>query len=1278
MKSSFYLLLYVCIAFFTALPQKTYAQFPLIDRISSNFITSFAEDPRGYIWIGTNHGLNRFSGSNYAVYYAQRDSMALNSDYVSNLVFDADHRLWMSTECGLCVWENNRFRHLQNVGFNPIGRVLDLDRNWLVITDRKGIAKVNKQTLEEEIYFPKEGLSTVQAITVSSKKQVWTANAQIRASKIYILDENLKLLQIVNCPEEAGIQHIMEDARNRMWIVTDKGLLCFDADTKAPIAVPSALSAATRNRKIHFLHPYQKDGLLIGIANEGIFYYDEPKDSLVHIHTHQKLRGKAYVCYIDSHNGIWLSDQENDFQYFPAKSIYNNFSSIQDFMDDPFIKDLAFDRDGYLWIRSTKDLLCYDVRSDRIISHLRAENAFGYVFIDSRNSLWLINNYFEVRQYSIRQGQLQPKQSISFPGNVFSVSEDKGGRIWATLADRFAILSPSGSFTYRYAPDGISFSRLATLQPSRNMFLFTIANGIYKFGEDQQFIPLDNLLLSNPNTIAMNKDSIYWIGTYNTGLIRYNPATQEMTQFDTSSGLIDNNIKSVIDDEYGNIWFSTSTHITKYNVQSNVFSYVYDKRFSKGKLYGINCCAKAPDGTLFFGGSGGITVVYPDKQMEDVEETPLNLDFIIVDNRVISDFSHPLSLSYRENTFSFWYSGLNFEYGTSLNYAYMLEGFDKDWIDAGTNKRVGYSNLPAGNYTFKVKVRKLNGEWGKNELKMDIRIHPAPWETSWAIASYWILGVLIAGGLIWLIVRWKMQRERLALAERQKAMNEERVDFVTNISHEFRTPLALIYAPLKELEHDNSLNPRDRRLVDTMQRNADRLLQLTRQIVDSNLSEREEKELHVAPGNPGRFVTSLADNFRFIAHQKNITLDTHTEGDDQGYFDAEKVEKIVCNLLSNAIKYTPEGGHIEVEVVTDAGHMRIEVRDTGIGIPPEKQDEIFKRFKRLDTRSGVAGSGIGLHYARQLAHLHKGSITYHPNTPQGSCFVLELPSAREAYRDNEFAAEMPFVTTAVPSAPASDDAGKEEKAYTLLIAEDNAEVRSYLQGLLAADYNIMTASDGEEALECISLNVPDLIVSDVVMPHKDGYELCRAVKSSADWGHIPVILLTAKNDTSSSIRGLDCGADAYVGKPFDPFYLKAAIENLLANRRRVQQIIQNLTSGSVLKEKAREAMLDEQDRLFLEDLHARLDSHLDDEQFGIALLAKEMGMSYSSLYARVKALTGQTPQNFLITYRMNTAMQLLRSGRYTVSEVCYKVGSSSLANFSRSFKRQFGIPPSEV
>lgn len=1275
MKKYLFLILYLL---FISIPLcRIHAQFTLEENISSNLVTSFVEDAQGYVWIGTNHGLNRFNGSNYTVFYAQKDSTALNSDYISNLVLDSDQRLWMSTECGLCVWENNRFRHLQNVGFNPIGRILDLDKNSLIITDRKGIAKVNKQTLKEELYYPKEGMSIIQSIVVSSQKQIWTANTQIHANKIYILNENLKLVQIINCPQEVSIKYITEDTQKRMWVITDRGLLCYDVETKKELAIPSSITKATQNKKIHFLHPYQKDGLLIGIANEGIYLYNQKQNNLLPIHTHQKLKGKTYVSYIDSHNGIWLSDQENDFQYYPSKSTYSNLSSIQEYLEDPFIKNLAFDQEGYLWIRSSKDLTCYDIQSDQIISHRKAHNAFGYIFIDSHNNLWLINNYFEVQQFTIKQGEMTLKRHYSFPDNVFSISEDQSGRIWATLADRFAILSPDGSFSYRYAPDGISFSQLITMQPSRTMFLFTIANGIYKFGNDQQFIPLNDLFVSNPNTITLGQDGTYWIGTYNTGLIKYNPKTHETKRFNTSSGLIDDNIKSIIEDRNGNIWFSTSTHITKYDVKNNIFSYIYDKRFVKGKLYGINCCSIAPNGAIYFGGAGGITVVYPDKQREVLEDIPLHLDLIVIDNQIITDKTDNISLNYNDNTLALWYSGLNFENGTSLNYAYQLEGFDKAWINAGTNKRVAYSNLPAGNYTFKLKVRNLNGEWSKHELHIKINVEPAPWKTPWAITAYWILGLVIVVLLIRFIVRWKIQQERLVLVERQKEMNQEHIDFVTNISHEFRTPLSLIYAPVKELVRNSNLDEHARLMVDIIRRNTERLMQLTTQIVESDKSEKEEKILHVSQGYLGSFVCSLAENFRFIAFQKNITLNTSFEGSESAYFDAEKVEKIINNLVSNAIKYTPNDGDIEVSAKTGSDQVHIEIKDTGIGIPPEKQKEMFKRFKRLNNKTEVMGSGIGLHYAQQLAHLHKGCITYQANIPQGSCFILEFPVNRESYSKNELADESTFNTLTTRTVINNQTVTK-EKETTLLLVEDNADVRCYLQGLLSQDYNIMTASNGEEALEVLALNVPDLILSDVVMPHKNGYELCRIVKSNINWGHIPIILLTAKHDISSRIQGLDCGADAYVGKPFDPFYLKASIENLLANRRRLQQIIQNSTSGSISREKAHEVMLSEHDRIFLEDLHARIDQHLDDENFSISLLAKDMNISYSSLYARIKSLTEQTPQNFLITYRMNTAMQLLKSGKFTVSEVCYKVGASSLANFSRSFKRQFGIPPSEV
>lgn len=1276
---SYILYLFILSLLFIVPAAHAQMQYPLTDHISSYYVTSFAEDTQGYIWIGTNHGLNRFSGSNYAVHYSQKDSLSLNNDNISALQIDSDNNLWISTECGLTVWKDGKFKHPQNAGFNIIPRIIELDRKHIIVSDRQGIAKINKETFQEEARFSRPGLSLIKPLAVSDANQIWTTNAKKDATIIYILDADLNIHKILSYENGINIENITNDHEGYIWITTNKGLMCYDADNLQQIDIPTNLQQLCQQEKIHFLMPYKTECLLIGIAQKGMFSYNKQTQTLSAINKQQKLQEESYLCFIDSHHNIWLSDKNTGVLFYPEKILNETITTVQDCLTDPFIKNISIDRENYLWLRTTQDIACYDIQNDQVVYHSSGSNTYGCLFIDSRNDLWTITDYSQLNQYSISKGKPTLKRNIPFQGNVFSICEDKTGKIWATLMDKFAIIDSTGNITYKYAPDGISFSSLYTVFPSKKMFLYTISNGIYEFGDDQQFMPLD-IPVTNPNCIHIDRHNAYWIGTYNAGLTYYDPKTRHLQQFDNSSGLIDNNMKSIIEDRQGNIWFSTSTYITKYDIQRKSFSYIYDNHFINGKLYAINCATAAPDGTLYFGGSGGVTVVHPHKQDKEIEDIPLNFDVVLINGKVLPSIKKDITLDYKENMITFWYSGLNFESGTSLSYAYQLDGFDKGWIDAGNNKRVAYSNLPSGKYTFKVRVRKLNGEWSKNELSLNINIHPAPWASPLAITLYWIIGLSALCFVIWLIIRWKVQKERLYLSERQKELSQEHIDFVTNISHEFRTPLSLIYAPLKELVHSNSLNGHDKKLLNTMQRNADRLMQLTEQILDSSKSEKEEKKLQVAPGDLSVFIQTLVNNFRFIAYEKGITIEVQPANAANGYFDAEKVETIVCNLISNAIKYTPEKGEISVTLSVNGDNVQIEVKDTGIGIPPEKREQIFKRFDRLDVnklKPGIAGSGIGLHYAQYLAHLHKGNISYTPNTPDGSCFMLAIPFGKDAYSEEEQAQESPYI---ISSATAISDTTSEKvpQENTILIVEDNMDVRNYLQDLLSGYCNTMTAQDGEEALECLTLNIPDLIVSDVVMPRKDGFELCTAIKDSPDYGHIPIILLTAKSDINSNIKGLDCGADAYVNKPFDPFYLKAVIENLIMNRKRIQQIILNLTSGTIEEEKAQEAMLNEHDRVFLENLHTQMDRHLADEEFNINVMAREMGVSYSSLYAKIKSLTGQTPQTFFITYRMNVAMKLLKTRQYTVSEVCYKVGASSLANFSRSFKRQFGIPPSAV
>lgn len=567
----------------------------------------------------------------------------------------------------------------------------------------------------------------------------------------------------------------------------------------------------------------------------------------------------------------------------------------------------------------------------------------------------------------------------------------------------------------------------------------------------------------------------------------------------------------------------------------------------------------------------------------------------------------------------------------------------------------------------------------------------APWvsPTAWVFYIFLIPILLSYGVQGWRL--WKNKEERIRLAEEQQEVREQHLHFVANISHEIRTPLTLISAPLRQLIDNNSLNAHDRDLLAIINRNVTRLNHLAEQILDNTNHGKDDRVLTSSFGDLSTFVETIVKNFQYYAHEKalHLSFDSRMQG-KQGYFDIEKIEKIVSNLLSNAIKYTPEGGNIVVRVSAEGTNAVVVVKDSGIGITGAKQREMYRRFNRLDMsvlNPSSKGFGVGLHYAQCLALLHHGRISYEPNVPQGSRFTLSIP----------YAQPLTDVVKPLPSRESDEEKNKssetisitqntiDEHLPSILLVEDDYEMRGYVQMLLSEDYNVTVAGDGVEAIEKLKLNVPDLVLSDVVMQRMDGYELCRSIKESTDYGYLPVLLLTAKSEMDDRRHGLDCGADAYIGKPFDPYYLKSVVASVLANRQRIQQIIRSMThieSESITDADTQtptaEPILNDRDREFLTQFHQLMTDHLDDEDLNVQQLATQMNLSYSSLYARIKDLTGQSPQVFVNTYRMNIAMELLQTHQYTVSEVCYKVGASSPANFARSFKKQFGIVPSAV
>ena len=498
----------------------------------------------------------------------------------------------------------------------------------------------------------------------------------------------------------------------------------------------------------------------------------------------------------------------------------------------------------------------------------------------------------------------------------------------------------------------------------------------------------------------------------------------------------------------------------------------------------------------------------------------------------------------------------------------------------------------------------------------------------------------------------------------------------------------MMYAPLVEFLSDKKFEGKDKDLLDMVMRNTERLKALTEKVLIAGKGHNKEKKLSICPQNITPYLKVLFDNFNYLAFEKNITMDFNVSEAVNCPIDNEKVDRIISNLLSNSLKYTPEGGNVSMVVDQKDGFVNISVIDTGIGVPDDMAKNLFTKYDRLgmETRDPkIKGTGIGLYYSSYLAHLHKGSLSYKPNSPKGSCFTLSLPADVSAYSPEQIISEDYVFQTTNAISVVDDMPQNTQKEGNLFIVEDNLDVCHFLQLCLGNKYNLFISHNGAEALDNLATCVPDLIISDVMMPVMNGHELCQKLKSSSTYGHIPIILLTAVDDDKRAVEYLKSGADAYIQKPFDPRKLVAMVDTMIANRRRVQNMVSSLTSSTLTsnamissEEENSADVLSTADRNFLEKFYAELDSHLADENYGIDEMGRSMGIGETKLYAKVKTLTGQTPKAFFVTYRMNKAMELLKSGQYTVSEVGYMVGATSPAVFSRSFKHQFGISPSAV
>jgi signal transduction histidine kinase/DNA-binding response OmpR family regulator len=674
-----------------------------------------------------------------------------------------------------------------------------------------------------------------------------------------------------------------------------------------------------------------------------------------------------------------------------------------------------------------------------------------------------------------------------------------------------------------------------------------------------------------------------------------------------------------------------------------------------------------------------------------------------------------LNLSYNENDLRFDYVGLHYGDPSKNQYKYMMEGYDEDWVDAGTQRNAVYTNLGVGEYIFRVKACNLDGVWNEEGASIKIIIPPPFWATWWAYGFY----IIIFGAVLFGIRKYELNRlnwknqsrlDEVKLKEREET-DKMKSRFFANISHEFRTPLTLILGPAENLI-SKFKDEEIQKQTGAIKRNASRLLSLINQLLDLSKLEAGKLELKASKTNIVPFIRGITMSFESIAERKDITLKVKSSNNIiELYFDKEKMTKIMTNLLSNAFKFTPEGGEITVTVghaefisassssekipnqVRNDKMVTISVKDTGIGIPEEELPKLFDRFYQVDSSQTREheGTGIGLALTKELVELHRGKISVTSEVGKRTEFTIELLGGREYLKDEEIVEE-PFILNEVKNhseqfvddmikedssslVPQNDSEVNEDKNIVLVV-EDNADVRDFIKDSLGTGFQIEEAANGEQGVRKAIRIVPDLIISDIMMPKMDGNELTRTLKNDERTSHIPIILLTAKSEQQSKLEGLETGADDYLTKPFDTKELKVRIKNLINIRRKLQEKYSNRDFVHVKRGEERK-LSNLEERFMLKVLEV-IEKHIAEEEFSIEQFGKEVGMSRVQLHRKLKALSGKSASHYLRSVRLTKAKKMIEEQKGNVSEIAYSVGFSSPQYFTHCFKEEFGYPPSEL
>lgn len=1300
-------------------------QSPLVTNdISNQQITAFGEDGKGHIWIGTFRGLNKFSVNEYHQYFCTDDALDIPDNHIHDIFLDSKKRLWISTVNGVCQYtDKDNFKNIRLSGNNRNGlRLSESSKGDILLTTLTDICLYNssEECFEPAIYdFDTSSMFIINSF-VDAQDNCWVITSN--DMRCYSLSDCKRTFSMKR-EEYCRASYLLKNGE--LWIAGNQSVSIFDVRQRKYLSLPGAIAShpVLSHVPVEYIYPYE-NGVLLCTQGRGVFYYDSISKTVIH----QGENGfpfevpnfKISRMFNDSQGNLWIGSVDQGYAvHYRYKKLFNNNNYLSSYFKDKSVISLSADKHQNLWIATLMDGVFVYRFGNQQLEKIDRNELFGegegntaYVnqlyVSDIDGIVWMTATSNEVLKCKYEEGRFRVEQRymVNVP---MSIVEDDKQNLWIGTASSFLYVLRKGDKAFSRFPVFSGYTFIPGPLPIGNGTILASA-----FYQPLKLVSADGTISEPkiniqdfehciqrsvfiPTDLYKDSSGNIWIGTVSNGLMCYSPESGKVTPF---PGTTCTDISSIEEDRQGNLWISTLYGLSKYIPQTDKWINYYEADGLGGNQFydRASCCLD--DGTLVFGGTHGVTIFQP-TNMQVRHDIPLLFEDIKIHNTLVRpgkgacidrhlSYNPDINLKYDQNGFSISFAALDYSESERLHHYYKLDGFDQYWINAHNNKEAYYANLPAGTYTFRVRITQNDQSSIVGENAIRVIVHPAPWATWWAYTFYLIAGITILAFFIKAMWRIRAEKQAVLRAEQAKAqeqfINKMNMSFFANISHEFRTPLTMISGPVSLLYSSPDITGENKNLLRIVQRSVNRMLRLVNQMLDFNKLENDTLKLKVRPTEIVVLLKELTDIFRVNAESKSITMITNgLEGSFIAWIDEDKIDKIFTNLMSNALKYTPASGRINVNFDIVSGEdavqaVKIEVINTG-QIPDDKLEKIFERYYQIsDEHGGIYnwGTGIGLYYARSLARLHHGSLTASNLKDDNKVmFTLIVPVGQSAYSEAERSHEQVNQLEAFPleenPLPVKPDPDLDKEKKTIMVVDDDSEVAYYLEMLLGSDYQVVCRFNAESALEAITENAPDLILSDVVMPGKDGYWLCREIKESLQLCHIPVILVTAKTTIENQVEGLNVGADAYVIKPFEPHYLMALIKSLLNNREKTRSLL----SRSTQTDKMDENVLSPQDNMFMTELYHLMESEISNPELDVTRMTQLLKVSRTKFYYKVKGLTGENPSVFFKTYKLNRAAELLKEGKYTISEIADMTGFNTLSHFSKSFKQQFGIPPSE-